>query len=104
INADRTQVTFYRDDPAYFGSLQLTFERPLIDSGSDPLVLGLNGPSFECGGWACGGGGTAPLRFVVTDAAPFASAIPDPATWVMAMIGMGFVGYVVRRRGRAQKI
>ena len=36
------------------------------------------------------------------DFTPFASAVPEPATWAMMLVGFGAVGYSMRRRPKAK--
>jgi len=88
-------VGYGRTNPPYFGGLQLTFVNPLGSSGSDPIVGGEGGPSWENLSYTIGG---PPIRYLVTGVA---TTVPEPATWAMMIagfLGLGLVGY---RRARA---
>jgi unsaturated chondroitin disaccharide hydrolase len=58
-------------------------------------------------GWTLYGGGSTPLFAAALDSAvtePFGSAVPEPSTWAMMLIGfagLGFFGYRRARAGRA---
>ena len=87
-------VGYGRTNPPYFGGLQLTFTNPLGSSGSDPIIGGAGGPSWENLSYTIGG---PPIRYLVTGVA---TAVPEPATWAMLIagfVGLGAVGY---RRAR----
>lgn len=55
-----------------------------------PALLAIGGGGHGGGG---GGGGTA----------PFAPAAPEPATWLMLMIGFGYLGMMLRRQRRLNR-
>lgn len=44
-----------------------------------------------------------PSGFAVIDNVQFASAVPEPGTWALMLLGIGGVGFSLRRRTRAQK-
>jgi hypothetical protein len=92
-------VQFFSAINGYQGELQLTFKNALTSPGIDPIVGGLGGPSWECGvGFGCPPYSGTPIRFVSNDAASFASAVPEPATWAMLIIGFLGVGLMAYRR------
>jgi hypothetical protein len=87
-------IGYGRTTPPYFGGLQLTFVNPLGSSGSDPIIGGEGGPSWENLSYTIGG---PPIRYLVTGVA---TAVPEPATWAMLIagfVGLGAAGY---RRAR----
>jgi hypothetical protein len=86
-------VDFFAPDPAYSSSLTLEFEYSLLVPIADnPIVGGNGGPSFECEGYSCT---EADIRYVDGG---FASATPIPATLPLFAGGLGFVGYLAKRR------
>lgn len=94
---------FYVDfQPNYIQDLHLAFLDSLLVPGNNPIVGGPGGPSYECvGSYFCyvpdmthGGA----IRYVGSGVA---SAVPEPATWammVLGFLGLGFMAY--RRNGR----
>jgi hypothetical protein len=100
--------TFFVDfQPGWHQDLSLAFLDNLgVPNANNPMVGGAPGPSFECqDSFTCylaGGGpdqtGGGPVRYLDSG---FASAVPEPATWAMMLLGflgIGFVGY--RRSSR----
>lgn len=100
IDASKKGVTFYSNDAGYDGIfLHLTFLNPLTAFGPNSIVSG--NVSYECGvGWNCGG--TTPTRYV-TDVG-VTTAVPEPATWAMMIVGFLGVGFVAYRRRSAVRI
>jgi hypothetical protein len=90
---------FYIDaQPGYHADLRLTFaDTLLVGSSMNPLIGGSPGPSWECSGsYSCylpSGGST---RYI---ASGFASAVPEPSTWAMMLLGFAGLGYAAFRRG-----
>jgi PEP-CTERM motif len=90
-------VQFFSTANGYTGSMQLTFAHALTSPGTDPIIGGIGGASWECAtGFGCPPYSGTPIRFVANDPASFASAVPEPATWAMMILGflgIGFIGY-----------
>jgi PEP-CTERM motif len=87
--------------PGYFGDLHLDFADNLTDpSPNNPI---LDASSFECqGSYSCfipEGGNIRDLTGGVSD---FASAVPEPATWTILILGFGMIGAALRLSGRGK--
>jgi hypothetical protein len=88
---------FYVDfQPGYVQDLHLAFLDSLrVPNLNNPIIGGSGGPSYECiGSYSCY---TQPsdgaYRYIGTG---FASAVPEPATWammVLGFLGLGFMAY-----------
>jgi hypothetical protein len=96
-------VQFFSSTLGYQGTIQLTFLNPLTSLATystDPIIGGVGGLSWECSvGFGCPPYSGTPIRYVATE--QFASAVPEPATWgmmVLGFLGLGFMAY--RRNGR----
>lgn len=91
-------VDFYSNGNGYAGIfLQLTFANPLSTAGPNAIVSG-----FECGvGFPCPSTGSdaVPTRYLVDFGT--VSAVPEPATWVMLLLGFAALG-LIANRGRAR--
>ena len=91
--------TFYVDaQPQYQQDLHLVFTSSLLAPSAYNAIVG-GGPSYECQGpsWGCEnspptGGIT---RYIDGG---FASAVPEPSTWAMMILGFLGVGFVSYRR------
>jgi len=91
--------TFYVDaQPQYQQDLHLVFTSSLLTPNLDNAIVGA-GASYECQGpsWGCEnspptGGIT---RYID---AGFASAVPEPSTWAMMILGFMSVGFMAYRR------
>jgi hypothetical protein len=93
-----TIIVFPNNDPSTDALLELTFLHPLDSTGIDPLVGGTPGPSYECtGSFSCdlieGASGT--TRYI---SGGIATAVPEPATWAMIILGFFGVGFMSYRR------
>jgi hypothetical protein len=101
-------VQFFSTTNGYTGSMQLTFANALTSPGIDPIVGGIGGPSWECAtGFGCPPYNGTPIRFVDDGRSSFASAVPEPATWAMMILGflgMGFIGYRRKSLGPSFRI
>ncbi|MDN3278961.1 PEP-CTERM sorting domain-containing protein [Frankia sp. RB7] len=93
--------TFYVDfQPGYKQDLHLAFLDSLLTPNPDNPILGATspatGPSYECiNSYSCYdlGGGT--VRYLGSG---FASAVPEPSTWVMMLLGFAGFGFAAYRR------
>lgn len=98
---DDTVVTFYHDNPDYYGSLQLTFQNGLsAAAASDPIIGGVGSPSLECGGWTCSA--STPIRYILgkqSATMSTVSAVPLPsAAWLVGSGLAGVLGFGRRHR------
>lgn len=83
--------------------LQLMFDHALGDTGTYSIVGGLYGKSFECIGTNdCNTNGTlgpnksiGTVRFVTEG---IATAVPEPSTWAMMIMGFAGLGFLAHRR------
>ena len=78
---------FQLDSPGFVNELRLYFSSPLTSRGAtlDSRFSYENEPS----------GGN---RFLSGTVTAVTSAVPEPASWAMTMLGIGIVGYAMRRR------
>ena len=93
-------IAYGRVSPAaYFGMLELAFDDPLGSPGSDPIVGGAGGPSWENYSFSSG---EPPICYIASGVATAnldpetTTAVPEPATWAMMALGfagLGFAGY-----------
>jgi hypothetical protein len=76
--------------------LQIVFTKSLETLGTDLIVVGLNGPSFECYSFSCppGGADGVTTRYIATGSAV---ATPLPSTWTMMLAGLGGLGFFAYR-------
>jgi hypothetical protein len=94
------QVQFFANGPDYYTAytniLQLTFENPLTTPSLNNPLIGIE--SWECeGSFNCPDGAPPdPTRYLTG----FASAVPEPTTWALMLVGFGGLGYVLRRSRR----
>jgi hypothetical protein len=115
VDVTPTTVGLLPPGNPYEGILFLTFQNALtVASAHNNIIGGHLGPSYECVGWLCdpslGPSGT--IRYVLGQSDPggdasFASAVPEPATWAMMILGflaMGFVAYRRKSSGPALRI
>ena len=95
LGGQATTATFVLTDNA--GDL-FTFTRSLGSGSNFFGVQGINGQSIRNASLTCGAGGVGDVRQIRLDALSATSAVPEPATWAMMLIGFGAVGHSLRRR------
>ena len=106
VDVTSTTVGFLPPGSPYQGILFLTFQDPLtLPEAHNNIVGGTPGPSYECFGYLCDPafGPVGVIRYVLGQAdrggaASFASAVPEPSTWAMMILGFLGVGFVSYRR------
>jgi hypothetical protein len=106
VDVTSTTVGFLPPGNAYEGILFLTFQDPLtVASSHNAIIGGYLGPSYECFGYSCDPslGPLGTIRYVLGQgdpggAASFASAVPEPSTWAMMILGFFGIGFMAYRR------
>jgi hypothetical protein len=85
-------------EPGYVRDLHLAFTTDLgVASADNPIIGGSPGPSYECvGSYSCyiPMGGT--TRYLAEGLA--ITAVPEPSTWAMMILGFFGIGFVAYRR------
>ena len=78
--------------------LQIVFQNSLEIPGTDSIVVGVGGPSFECNSISCPPGGTdgVDTRYIASGVA----TTPLPSTWTMLIAGCVGLGFFVYRGSR----
>jgi len=96
-----TDVVFNHGTPpgftdAYNGYLNIDFTNSLTTPGLNQILTG--GASYECGGYGSTSGActSSSIRFVGAD--NFASAVPEPASWALMIVGFAGIGFIAYRR------
>ena len=104
IDSSKTTVDFYANGASYAGIfLELTFAHALTAPGPNSIISG-----FECGvGWGCPSGASdvTPTRYIRDFGVT--SAVPEPATWAMMILGflgLGLMGYRRRKFGTSIRL
>jgi PEP-CTERM motif len=93
--------TFFIDaQPQYQSDLHLTFADSLtVPTANNPLVPG---QSWDCqGSFSCFVPADGTTTFIRTG---FASAAPEPSTWLMMLVGVGGIGAAMRLARRQRGI
>ena len=85
-------INYGRSVPPYFGAIELAFQAPLGSVATDNIVGGEGQNSWENLSYTLG---DAPIRYLMSGSA---SAVPEPATWGMMLIGFLGVGFLSYRR------
>jgi hypothetical protein len=88
-------ITIYGSDPVSADTLELVFSNSLETPGMDPLIGGVNGPSYECLAFTCGGTDGVNTRYVTLGSA---ISTPLPAAWSLMLLGLAALGFVAYRR------
>jgi hypothetical protein len=89
---------FYIDaQPGYQGDLHITFADNLsVGVFNNPIIGGSPGPSYECqGSYSCYVPLGGDVRYI---ASGVATAVPEPATWAVMLLGFVGLGVVALRR------
>lgn len=86
-----------------FANLQLQARGPAGAINADGSANGMPLERFQTSFFGSFGNGTTSKRVFGTLDITAASAVPEPATWAMMILGFGMTGFQLRRR-RAQKI
>ena len=90
--------------PQYYGDLHLQFANDLgVAAPTDAIIGGYQ--SFECqNSWSCPAGSSPDyaVRYLTSGTATLAGGVPEPAAWLLMMLGVGGVG-VALRMGRRQR-
>ena len=101
-NPTDTVVTFQEylplGSPTTDYVLQLTFAGTL-GQGNNTLLGGVGGPSWECIGFSCPASDQ--IRYVLdaeVNVVGTASAVPEPSTWAMMIVGFLGIGLMAYRR------
>jgi hypothetical protein len=88
-------------DPTSAETLQLVFLNSLETPGSDPIVGGFGGPSYECYAFTCPGTDGVDTRFVASATA--ISSTPLPATLPLMATALGLCCMIARVRRRVKR-
>jgi hypothetical protein len=93
--ADGFYITIYGSDPVSADTLELVFSNSLETPGTDSLIGGVNGPSYECLAFTCGGTDGVNTRYVTSGSA---ISTPLPAAWSLMFLGLAGLGFATYRR------
>lgn len=100
LNGDGRQASHWKDSAA--GVPQIGILDPTSGRGQMQEITALDLAAYDAIGWNIGFNvlGNSGYRYTTADAyRAFATqAVPEPATWMMMMMGFGLVGYGLRRR------
>ena len=99
-NGDGRQASHWKDSPS--GAPQIGILDPTSGLGQRQEVTALDLAAYDAIGWNINFNvlANSGYRFTTADAyRAFATpAVPEPATWMMMILGFGMVGYSLRRR------
>ena len=85
--------------PGYQGDLHLDFLGDLTIPSPHNFIV--DATSYECqNSFSCYIPDVGPTRYLTGGVADFASTVPEPATWVMLILGFGMTGAMLRMAGR----
>ena len=75
------------------------FANVALGNGSNFFgFVGINGQSIRSASLTFSAGGVGSVQQIRLDAVALSSAVPEPATWAMMLIGFGAVGHSMRKR------
>ena len=100
FGGDATLANFWLTDDA--GDV---FSFPFLHLGSGSNFFGFRGIDGQTirnvAFTTTGGTGIQDIRQIRLDQMPLVTAVPEPATWAMMIVGFGLVGFATRARKRA---
>jgi hypothetical protein len=105
LNGDGRQASHFKDSPA--GAPQLGILDPTSGRGQLQEVTALDLAAYDAIGWNVSFNvlANSGYRYTTADAyRAFATAVPEPATWGMMILGFGMVGASARYRRRGGKV
>jgi hypothetical protein len=89
--------------PGYQGDLHLEFADNLTIPSPHNFIV--DAASFECqNSYSCYIPDVGPTRYLTGGVADFASTVPEPATWVMLILGFGMTGSALRLAARRRQV
>ena len=103
LNGDGRQASHFKDSPA--GAPQLGILDPTSARGQLQEVTALDLAAYDAIGWNVNFDvlGNQGYRYTTAQAyRQFATAVPEPATWGMMILGFGLVGGAMRRRAKVR--
>ncbi|RYF16321.1 MAG: PEP-CTERM sorting domain-containing protein [Oxalobacteraceae bacterium] len=102
LNGDGQQASHWKDSTA--GAPQLGVLDPTSGRGQMQEITALDLAAFDTIGWNANVDVLANPGYRVTTAQVYAAAVPEPATWAMMILGMGVVGFAMRRRIKVSEV
>jgi hypothetical protein len=102
LNGDGQQASHWKDSTA--GAPQLGVLDPTSGRGQMQDITALDLAAFDAIGWNSKIDVLANPSYRVTTAQVYAAAVPEPATWAMMILGMGAVGFAMRRRIKVSEV
>lgn len=96
FGGDATAATFTLFDQA---NTSFTFTQALTNGSNFFGFQGIDGQSISNVLIGLTGGSVQDIRQIRLDTVSSVSAVPEPGTWAMMLLGFGVIGYGMRRRG-----